>query len=341
MVSKLSINRERQSNSIKERLEINFLTNHNLAINYDDGQEVIQGLTKQQKTLPARYFYDAKGSQLFEQICELPEYYPTRTEASILAKYAREIAQKTGHCELVELGSGSSTKTRLLLDAYHNHKYPTHYIPIDISSSILKESTKKLLQDYPSLKIRGQVGTYTQALNNLPSSIFPHKMIFFLGSSLGNFTPQQCDRFFTQIAEVLNPGDYFLLGIDRQKPIDILESAYNDSQGVTAAFNLNMLSHLNWRFDGNFNLDLFEHQAIYNSSEHQIEMHLYCQENHAVYLEKLDLTVNFVGGETIRTEISRKFNLQHITNYLGKIGLNLIKSWSDDRSWFSIILCQL
>ena len=342
MVSELSINLKQESSyNIKQRLEINYLSNPGFAINSNDGQDVIQGLTKQQKTLPARYFYDAKGSQLFEQICELPEYYPTRTEASILEQYATEIADETGHCDLVELGSGSSTKTRLLLDAYQRNQEPTHYIPIDVSGSILEESAQQLLQDYTSLKIRGQVGTYQQALNNLPSASFAKRMVFFLGSSLGNFTPQECDRFFSQIAEVLNPGDYFLLGIDLQKPLNILEPAYNDSQGVTAAFNLNMLSHLNWRFGSNFNLELFEHQAIYNSSKHQIEMHLHCKKNHSVYFKKLDLNVEFKAGTSIRTEISRKFNLEQMQQYLTTMGLNHIKSWTDQKKWFGIILCQV
>lgn len=342
MVSNLSINfKEQQFHDIKQRLEINYLSNSTLKINYDDGQDVIQGLTKKQKTLPARYFYDAKGSQLFEEICELSEYYPTRTEASILEQYAREIAQTTGNCELVELGSGSSTKTRLLLDAYQNNKYPTHYIPIDVSGSILEESAQKLLQDYTNLKIRGQVGTYNQALNNLPSSILSKRMVFFLGSSLGNFTSQECDRFFTQIVEVLNPGDYFLLGIDLQKPLNILEPAYNDAQGVTAAFNLNMLSHLNWRFGSNFNLELFKHEAIYNQSKHQIEMHLFCQENHNVYFKNLDLSVEFAAGTSIQTEISRKFNLKQMQQYLNAMGLTHLKYWSDPKKWFGIILCQV
>ena len=342
MVSNLSINfKQKQFQNIKQRLAINYLNNSTLDINYDDGRDVIQGLTKKQKTLPARYFYDAQGSQLFEKICELPEYYPTRTEASILEEYANEIAQTTGDCELVELGSGSSTKTRLLLDAYQNNQYPTHYIPIDVSGSILKESAEQLLQDYTNLKIRGQVGTYQQALNNLPSSILSKRIILFLGSSLGNFTAQECDRFFTQIVEVLNPGDYFLLGIDLQKHLNILEPAYNDAQGVTAAFNLNMLSHLNWRFGGNFNLELFKHQAIYNSSKHQIEMYLHCQKNHAVHFENLDLSVEFAAETSIQTEISRKFNLEQMEQYLTAMGLKHVKSWSDSKKWFGIILCQV
>ncbi|MGK7897013.1 MAG: L-histidine N(alpha)-methyltransferase, partial [Xenococcus sp. (in: cyanobacteria)] len=250
-------------------------------------------------------------------------------------------AQTTGHCELIELGSGSSTKTRLLLDAYQNNQYPTYYMPIDVSGSILEVSAKQLLQEYTNLKIRGQVGTYQQALNNLPSSILSNKMIFFLGSSLGNFTAQECDRFFTQIVEVLNPGDYFLLGIDLQKPLNILEPAYNDAQGVTAAFNLNMLSHLNWRFGSNFNLDLFKHRAIYNQSKHQIEMHLYCQEDHAIHFKNLDVTVDFAADTHIRTEISRKFNLEQMQQYLTTMGLNHIKSWTDSKKWFGIILCQV
>lgn len=340
MVSEFSINLEEEFHNIKQRLEINYLSNSSLDINSDDGQDIIQGLTKTPKTLPARYFYDAKGSQLFEKICTLPEYYPTRTEASILKEYAREIAQITGHCDLVELGSGSSTKTRLLLDAYQNKNNSTHYIPIDVSGSMLKESAQQLLQDYSSLKIKGQVGTYQQALNNLPA-ILSHRMVFFLGSSLGNFTVSECDIFFAQIAEVLNPGDYFLLGIDLQKPISILEAAYNDAQGVTAAFNLNMLSHLNWRFGSNFNLEFFEHKAIYNELKHQIEMHLSCQKDHAVYFEKLDFNVEFAAGSSIRTEISRKFNLEQMQQYLSKMGLNHLKSWSDPQKWFGIILGQV
>jgi len=307
MVSEFSINLEQEFHNIKQRLEINYLSNLSLDINSDDGQDIIQGLAKNH---------------------------------SILEGYTADIAQITGHCDLVELGSGSSTKTRLLLDAYQDNNYLTHYIPIDISGSMLKESAQQLLQDYTSLKIQGQVGTYQQALNNLPA-ISSHRMVFFLGSSLGNFTPQECDQFFAQISEVLNPGDYFLLGIDLQKPINILEPAYNDSQGVTAAFNLNMLSHLNWCFGSNFNLELFEHKAIYNQLEHQIEMHLYCQKDHAVYFEKFDFNVELAAGSSIRTEISRKFNLEQMQQYLSTIGLNNIKSWSDPQKWFGIILCQV
>ncbi len=307
----------------------------------DDGADVIFGLTQRQKTLPSRYFYDDKGSELFEVICTLPEYYPTRTETAILVKHAPEIAQLTGVCQLVELGSGSSTKTRLLLDAYEAEGYPLVYLPIDVSAGILKESARDLLTDYPQLQVRGLVSTYQLALESLGQSSLPGRMIFFLGSTLGNFTPQECDRFFAQVLTALEPGEHFLLGIDLQKPTDILEAAYNDNQGVTAAFNLNMLAHLNWRFGGNFDLNLFQHRAFYNESEGQMEMHLISGVSHSVRLHALDLTVEFAAGETIRTEISRKFNLQHIQQYLQEVGFKPLQIWTDTQQWFGLLLAQV
>jgi dimethylhistidine N-methyltransferase len=306
----------------------------------NDGKDVIQGLTQTPKTLPAKYFYDHRGSQLFEQICELPEYYPTRTEASILGQYADEIAQITGACELVELGSGSSTKTRLLLDAYQARKYSCKYVPIDVSESILKDSAIQLQKEYPALHIQGLIGTYEQALAQLNPTSLPARMIFFLGSSMGNFPPQEYDIFLNQITDVLAPGDYFLLGIDLQKPKPILEAAYNDSQGVTAAFNLNMLEHLNWRFQGNFDRDLFTHQAIYNQTDNQIEMYLHCQKSHVVHLESLDLKVTCKTGESLLTEISRKFDLETVQKELDSKGLKPLKSFTDPQKWFGLILCQ-
>ncbi len=308
----------------------------------NDGEDVIEGLTKKQKTLPAKYFYDSRGSQLFEQICELPEYYPTRTEASILRQYAGEIARITGDCELVELGSGSSTKTRLLLNAYQALKYACKYVAVDVSASILKDSAIQLQVEYPEFHIRGLIGTYEQALTQLMPASLPSRMIFFLGSSMGNFTPQECDIFLNQITGVLAPGDYFLIGIDLQKPRGrgILEAAYNDSQGVTAAFNLNMLDHLNWRFQGNFETGLFAHQALYNQKDNQIEMYLQCQTNHVVTLETLGLNITWKTGDTILTEISRKFDLDTVQQELASKGLKTLKIFTDTKKWFGLILCQ-
>ncbi|QSV71570.1 MAG: L-histidine N(alpha)-methyltransferase [Aphanizomenon flos-aquae KM1D3_PB] len=306
-----------------------------------DGKDVIRGLTEKPKSLPPKYFYDDPGSQLFEQICELPEYYPTRTEAWILQQYADEIAEITNCCELIELGSGSSTKTQALLTAYQKISGSCRYLPIDVSGGILKTSVLQLQEKYPDIAIHGLLGTYEQALVHLESNYLQSRMLFFLGSSLGNFNPEECDGFLNQVSQTLQSGDYFLLGIDLQKPTDILEAAYNDSQEVTAAFNLNMLSHLNWRFQGNFDISLFRHQAVYNQVDHQIEMYLHCQKSHWVNLEILDLKVHFLEGESILTEISRKFDLRTMEKQLQSKGLNTVKTWTDEKGWFGLILCQV
>lgn len=305
-----------------------------------DGSDVVSGLMQTAKSLPPRYFYDDRGSQLFEQICELPEYYLTRTETAILQKCAGEIAQITGESELVELGSGSATKTRILLDAYNQHAYPLRYLPIDVSAGILESSARQLLLDYPSLLVHGLVSTYELALEVLPPSRLSSRMICFIGSTLGNLTPQECDRFFSQIANALQPGEYFLLGIDLQKPKHLLEAAYNDSQGVTAAFNLNMLNHLNWRFEGNFDTTQFEHFAFYNESQSQIEIYLRSLKAQTIQLETLGVTVEFEKDEMILTEISRKFDLKAMQQELRSLGLVAIEAWTDPKQWFGLLLCQ-
>jgi L-histidine N-alpha-methyltransferase len=321
--------------SNQDRLQISYL----LELQYD-GKDVIEGLSQQPKSLAPHYFYNEKGSQLFEQICELPEYYPTRTEGAILREYAVKIAQITGSCELVELGSGSSTKTRFLLDAYQSLDYPLFYLPIDVSKTILEESAQKLLIEDPALSIHGLVGTYELALEKLESSALPRRLICFLGSTLGNFNQQECDRFFREIKTALKEGDYFLLGIDLQKSPEIIEAAYNDSQGVTAAFNLNILTHLNELFEGNLNLDLFEHQAFYNQIKSQIEMHLVTKASHKVKLKNLDLEIEFTEGETILTEISRKFNLDEMRVYLAQNNLKVVHTFTDIQQWFGLLLCR-
>jgi L-histidine Nalpha-methyltransferase len=229
---------------------------------------------------------------LFEQITDLPEYYPTRTEQAILEKYALEIAELTGTCELVELGSGSSRKNHMLLAAYSQLSDRLHYCPIDVSAGILKATALALLERYPSLKLPGLAGTYEQALAQLPPSELENRMLIFLGSTLGNLNDKECDRFLTQIQQALQPGEFFLLGVDLQKSIPqdggyanaIIEAAYNDVQGVTAAFNLNILQHLNHRFEGNFDIDRFDRCAFYNRQQHRIEMHLRSLVTQTVFL---------------------------------------------------------
>ena len=304
------------------------------------GQDVIEGLSSRPKSLPPKYFYDQKGSQLFDQICQLPEYYPTRIETAILKRCGSAIAQITGPCEIVELGSGSATKTRILLNAYEAVDYPLRYIPVDVSSSALSESSELLLQEYPTLSIYGLVSTYEPALKVLPAKQLPARMIVFIGSTIGNLRPSECSDFLAHISETLEPGDYFLLGLDLQKEISVLEAAYNDSQGITAAFNLNMLSHLNQQFEGDFESNNFAHIAQYNKSENQIEMYLKSLEAQTVWLKALGLTVEFEKGDRILSEISRKFDLKEMSHTLLDHQLNVLEAFTDDERWFGLLLCQ-
>ncbi len=305
-----------------------------------EGLDVVTGLSQMPKQLPPKYFYDDRGSQLFDQICDLPEYYLTRTEASILQACAPEIAQITGACELVELGSGSATKTRILLDAYQANAYPLHYLPIDVSNGALEVSACRLLLDYPTLHIHGLVSTYDLALATLPPCKLPTRLIVFLGSTLGNLNPTEYASFINQVQEALQPGEYFLLGVDLQKPIPLLEAAYNDSQGVTAAFNRNMLHHLNWRFQADFQPDRFQHEATYNPTLHQIEIYLRSLQAQTVQLHDLNLTVEFAAEEAMQTEISRKFDLATVQDDLAARGLQPVRSWTDENHWFGVLLCR-
>ncbi len=327
--------------NIKNRLQVQHLLEPALIISSGFGSDAVKGLTQMPKTLPPRYFYDDRGSELFEQICALPEYYLTRTETEILQKCAGEIVQITGACEIVELGSGSSTKTRILLNAYQQQGLPLRYLPIDVSAGMLEKSAIQLLVDYPSLQIHALAGTYELALSQLQPSQLSNRMICFLGSSLGNLNPQECDVFLSEIVAALQVGEYFLLGIDLQKPKPILEAAYNDAQGVTAAFNLNVLEHLNRRFAANFDLQQFTHWAFYNETEHQIEMHLQSRRSQTVELAAVQLQIDFAPGETIRTEISRKFHLDVMQQQLKAKGLVPQKIWTDDKQWFGLLPCQL
>ncbi len=341
-ISKTASGKVSAQSTIEKRLQIEHLLSPALSPKQlSFGSDVVKGLTQTPKSLPARYLYDDRGSELFEQICELPEYYLTRTETTILQQSAGAIAIRTGACELVELGSGSSTKTRILLDAYNHLGYPLHYLPIDVSAGILESSAKQLLADYPSLQVHALVSTYELALKQLFPTQLPSRMICFIGSTLGNITPQECDQFFTQITAALNLGEYLLLGIDLQKQKQVLEAAYNDSQGVTAAFNLNMLHHLNRSFEGNFDTNQFEHWAFYNETQAQIEIHLRSLRSQTVQLRALDLTVEFETGETILTEISRKFDLKAMQGELQSRGLVPLQVWTDPKQWFGLFLCQM
>ncbi len=330
----------RGADTIADRLHIESLLNAVQLASSHDGHDVVLGLSQTPKTLPPQYFYDDRGSQLFEQITELPEYYLTRTETAILQQSAAAIAHRTGPCELIELGSGSSLKTRLLLDAYQAFDAPFHYVPIDVSAGILTSSAYQLLEDYLTLKVLGLVSTYERALHSLADRPRQNRMICFLGSTLGNLAPQDCDVFFDQVTAALQPGEYFLLGVDLQKAIAPLEAAYNDQQGITAEFNLNILRHLNRQFDGDFDLSQFVHWSFYNPEAQQIEMHLKSLTDQTVHLRALNCITHLAAGETIRSEISRKFDLTALTALLHHKQLAPVATWTDPQNWFALVLCQ-
>ncbi len=306
----------------------------------DHGADVAAGLRAAPKTLPSRYFYDEQGSILFERICELPEYYPTRTEQAILTANAGEIAALTGPSDLIELGSGSARKTQTLIEAFAVAGRGLRFMPIDISAEILKLSARSLLDRFPDLEVWGLIGTYEEALAGLPAPHLGRRLMIFLGSTIGNFADAECRAFMTRVREALDPGDFFLLGFDRQKDVTVVEAAYNDAEGVTAEFNLNMLRHLNARFDGDFQPDRFAHDAIYNSREHQIEMYLESRVDQNVALGALDLEIGFAAGERVRTEISRKFDPPGLMALCAEAGLHEVKSWSDANDWFAVSLLK-
>ena len=296
------------------------------------GEDVIAGLSATRKSLPPRYFYDQYGSELFEQICQQPEYYPTRTEAGLMRRRASEVLDLVGECTLVELGSGSALKTRLFLDEYQRRGYPMRYVPIDISAAMLRESAERLIADYPRLSIRALATDYLSGLAALPPA--RQRLVLFLGSNLGNFNEAEQAELFSRLAVVLQPRDYVLLGLDLRKPDDILEAAYNDAAGVTAAFNLNMLRRINREFGANFSLARFSHLAFYNRVQHQIEMHLESQVAQEVEIAELGLRVFFAPRETIHTEISRKFDAGQVAAQLWPYGFEACARWTDERGWF-------
>lgn len=297
-------------------------------------EDVATGLRQEQKTLSPRYFYDERGSQLFEEICQQPEYYLTRTETRILRAHVADIFDVVGECSIVELGSGSAVKTRLLFDESTRRGYRLHYIPIDISESMLRETAFSLRDDYPHILIDGVATDYLNGLATLPDT--PRRLVLFLGSNLGNFTPTEQNQFFGHLAASLRAGDYLLLGLDLRKPVDILEAAYNDRAGVTAAFNLNILRRLNDELSANFDLSTFSHLAFYNQQWHQIEMHLRSDRAQQVTITDLDMQVHFRQGETIHTEISRKFDPYEICTQLAPYGFSPCAQWTDPRQWFLV-----
>jgi L-histidine Nalpha-methyltransferase len=301
-------------------------------------EDVEAGLNQQQKAIPPKYFYDRRGSLLFEQICQQPEYYLTRTETAVLREHAADILDQVGECSIVELGSGSSVKTRLLLDECKRRRDYIHYVPIDISESMLRVTAEDLSVAYPHIRIDALVTDYVNGLAALPSS--QSRLVLFLGSNLGNFTVHEQAQLFGHLASSLQAKDHLLLGLDLRKPVEVLESAYNDAAGVTAAFNLNLLQRINRELRAGFDLSAFLHLAFYNQLFHQIEMHLQSSLEQEVTIADLDLRARFQAGETIHTEISRKFDPAEIIGQLALYGFQPSAMWTDARKWFLVGLFQ-
>jgi dimethylhistidine N-methyltransferase len=310
---------------------------------HDDPQELTReveaGLTASPKRLPCRFFYDHEGSLLFEAICELPEYYLTRTERTILLAHASEIASRFSQDPtLVELGSGSAAKTRLLIEAFLNRYGAVRYVPVDISHTMLKESSLALLEAYPNLEIVAVAGEYHDGLRQLNAMAAGPKLILWLGSNIGNFERAEAAQFLRRVRDTLSPVDRLLVGIDLRKDRAVLERAYDDSQGVTAQFNLNILARINRELGGHFDLEAFRHRAVYDEEIGRIEMYLVSTRAQRVFIDRLGLEVQFASGEAIHTENSYKYSFAEIDALASAAGLSAECQWLDVGRRFSVSL---
>jgi L-histidine Nalpha-methyltransferase len=305
--------------------------------------DVLDGLTKPFKELAPKHFYDARGSELFEQICEQPEYYPTRTELAILDERAPEIVRATEAGELVELGAGASDKARLLLDAMREAGTPRSYIPLDVSQSVVEEAARTLSEEYEDLQVHGVVGDFERHLEHVPEADggeAPHRIVALLGGTIGNFPPGTRRNVLAKIAALLGSGDRLLLGTDLVKDPRIIEAAYNDAAGVTAEFNRNLLHVLNRELDADFQPDAFEHVAFYDRRNEWVEMRLRATRACSVLIAGLDLRVDFAAGEELRTEISAKFTRARVAADLEAAGLELERWFTDDEELFAVTVAR-
>jgi L-histidine Nalpha-methyltransferase len=302
--------------------------------------DVLDGLTRPFKELPPKHFYDARGAELFDQICELPEYYPTRAERAILEEAASELAELTGAVELVELGSGTAAKTRVLLDALHAAGTLSRYIPVDVTESMVRECASELTAEYPGLRVHGVIGDFERHLDRIPPADGP-RIVAFLGGTIGNFPPGSRRRFLRQIARLLGPEDYLLMGTDLVKDPRVLEAAYDDEAGVTAEFNRNVLRVLNRELDADFDPEDFEHVALFDRQHEWIEMRLRARRAHTTLVRGLNLQVHFEAGEELRTEISAKFTPERLEGDLAAAGLELARWLTDPDGLFALTLSRV
>ena len=302
-------------------------------------EDVLDGLTKPFKELAPKHFYDAYGSELFERICQLPEYYPTRTERSILQQNAAAIAEATRATEVVELGAGYATKTRVLLDALAEHGTLERYVPVDVSETTVQACADQLIAEYPGLHVHGLIGDFERHLVHLPEAPGP-RLIAFLGGTIGNFLPGSRRRFLRDLRALMRPGDHLLLGTDLVKDPAVIEAAYDDPAGVTAEFNRNVLRVLNRELGANFDLGAFEHVAFFDPDHEWIEMRLRARRRQIVRVDALGLTVRFARGEDLRTEISAKFTAERLEADLRAAGLALSGWFSDPEDLFAVTLSR-
>lgn len=303
-------------------------------------EDVLLGLSAEPRRLPAKLFYDAAGSRLFEEITRTPEYYPTRTERAILEDHATEIARAAGsNLTLVELGAGSASKTRVLISAILRRQLRLEFHPVDVSPAALQEALSSLNGDFTNLKVSPIVADYTDHVPRL-DSLPARKLVLFIGSTIGNFEPQQAVRFLQRVRRSLQPGDALLLGFDMVKDAQVLHAAYNDAAGVTAQFNKNLLARINRELDADFDLDEFNHVAFWNRRASRIEMHLESRVDQSVRVRDLNRTFHFSFGERIHTENSYKFTTSSIRKLVRLSGFKMEQTWTDPQEWFSVVLAR-
>lgn len=297
-----------------------------------------RGLRSTPKDIPPKWFYDTRGSQLFDDITRLPEYYPTRCERAILVERAAEIAAVTRADTLVELGSGTSDKTRILLDALRDAGTINRFVPFDVSEQTLRDAAAAVLDEYPSLTVHAVVGDFEHHLGSIPDG--GRRLVAFLGGTIGNLLPPIRAEFLLEIAKGLGPDDHLLLGLDLVKDVDRLEAAYDDAQGVTAEFNKNVLEVMNRELDADFDANRFDHVAVFDQANARIEMRLRAIDAHDVAVRGLELVIPFAAGEEMRTEVSAKFTREQVTDELAHAGMHLARWWTDPEADFALVLAR-
>ncbi len=303
-------------------------------------QDAATGLQAVPKRLPAKYFYDERGSHLYDRICEVPEYYPARTESALLEVAAEEIIKLACPDIVFELGSGTSRKTEFLLRACERLSQRVTYQPLDVCEEIVRDAGTRLLDEFHWLTIDGYIGDYAHGLDGV-SHGGERRLFVFLGGTLGNLTEPEARRFLEQVRRAMCPGDHLLLGVDRVKDPSVLNAAYNDGQGITAEFNLNVLQVLNRELGARFDPATFRHRAWFNEADSQIEMHLESYRAQRVSIDDLALEIDFSDGETINTEISRKFTEVTIHRLVAEAGLEVREHFEPQNRYFSLLLLGL